>query len=383
MTYLIVQSDPVVLKKEKLQVLFCGELPPVNVHGASVSNRMNLNILSEIADITIVEEKWNVKVHNQFSITKVFRNFKSILRIVGKSISSSYDLFYSVFSISLFGGAKNLLNIVTAKLMNPRVKLMIHIHRSDLIHLIEKSRLYRFYIKILNGIGTTFILLSHQQKAECRSYLHRSEVIYNCIDEDEIYPINRTIERKKIHILYISNYIREKGILDLLLAFRGLDGNERFRLDCFGATSDDQTKSGINRLSEGIDNIIIHGPVYGDEKNRVMNEADIIVLPSYNEGLSLVMLEALRLQKPIVISKRGYTVEVLGDEYPLYCEPGDIDSIRNSIRVAIDLADEPLFKTTLSALYGPFNVEEHRTRFLQVVREIAGLSENKAMIFSD
>jgi glycosyltransferase involved in cell wall biosynthesis len=50
-------------------------------------------------------------------------------------------------------------------------------------------------------------------------------------------------------------------------------------------------------------------------------------LPSYNEGLPLVLLESIYLGKPIIISKVGYIEEVLGVDYELYCEPQSVDSL--------------------------------------------------------
>jgi glycosyltransferase involved in cell wall biosynthesis len=74
-------------------------------------------------------------------------------------------------------------------------------------------------------------------------------------------------------------------------------------------------------------NISLNGPIMGlDKFNKIFN-ADVVILPSYNEGLPLVLLESIYIGKPIIISKVGYIEEVLGVDYELYCEPRSVDSL--------------------------------------------------------
>lgn len=357
------------MSDSKIKLLFFGELPPEVIHGVSLSNKINTDLLSEIAEVTVIEEKWNLREHNQFTFYKIFSALKSIIKIFNTSRKSSFDIFYSVLYVSGFGAIKNILSVLVVKLGNRRTKIIIHIHRSDLLQKINSSRLFKCYISGLNFFGAIFIVLSQTQKNECNKFLDRVYVLYNCIDESQVYPISKMTRSDKIRFLYISNYIEEKGILDLLVAFRGLNELSKIQLDCYGGFTDPLTEKHIKKLTKGIQEISINPPVFGASKNKVLNEADVVILPSHNEGVPLVLLEALRLAKPIVITKVGYINEVLGEDYPLYSIPKDIESIQKASINAIKIHGRSDFKTFLNEIYQNFNQKNHHKQLDKIVYE--------------
>lgn len=362
---------------EKIKILFFGELPPNVVHGVSISNKINTDILSEIAEVFIVQEQWSLRDQDLMSIQKFLRNISSVIKVLKKSILESPHVFYAIFSVSVFGGMKNVFNCLLLRVTNPKIKLLLHVHRSDLKQSLDDSILINSYIKILNLLGVTFILLSELQKSECKHYLKSSVVLYNCIDENEVYPIenvdsNQFQNKPKVKFLYLSNYVRKKGILDLLEAFNSLNSKvrEEISLACYGAFSDSETQEKILNLSSGIDEITIHSTVYGSEKNSVLNDADVIVLPSYNEGLPLILLESMTLSKPIIVSKIGYIPEILGENYPLYCKVGDVSSIKKAMLRSIKLNGDDDFRSDLYTKYQKINFAEHHKKLTQIISNI-------------
>lgn len=360
---------------EKIKILFFGELPPNVVHGVSISNKINTDILAEIGELSIVEEKWDLRYHDQFSIRKIFLTLKSVFEIWRVSFSKSPDLFYSVLYVSVFGSMKNVISLLAVKLGSPKAKILLHVHRSDLKNILTQKLMFRTIVRFFKWCGVHFIVLSELQKMEVDRYLDRAEVLYNAIDEDEIYPIQQSDSNSVIRLLYISNYICEKGILDLLKAFKGLNATKnKLQLDCYGGFTDEKTKEEIEHLTIGFDRININAAVYGEEKNRVLNRADIVVLPSYNEGLPLVLLETLRLAKPIVITEVGYVSEVLGSDYPLYCKAGDLKSIQAGILAAIEIYNKSEFPNKLTEIYKRFNYFQHEKRFRRIVHETLSFS---------
>ena len=116
-------------------------------------------------------------------------------------------------------------------------------------------------------------------------------------------------------------------------------------------------------------NVNIFETVYSERKKFVLNEADLIILPSYNEGLPLILLEALFLGKPIIISNVGYIEEVLTKNYPLYCKPGDVDSIVNAIIKFRESTDVEKLGDFMRKIYHRFSFNQHELDLIKIFKE--------------
>lgn len=68
------------------------------------------------------------------------------------------------------------------------------------------------------------------------------------------------------------------------------------------------------------------GPVFGLEKNKIHNLADIFVHPSLDEGFALAPLEAMACAKPVVMTN-GYSAHeaVINGENGFLCRPNDLN----------------------------------------------------------
>ncbi len=78
---------------------------------------------------------------------------------------------------------------------------------------------------------------------------------------------------------------------------------------------------------------------YRDDADQLLDAADVVVHPSLAEGLSLVLIQAQMLEKPIVATSVGGTKEVLAAEDPQRCtawiaQAGDPKSLADRIQQA-------------------------------------------------
>lgn len=119
----------------------------------------------------------------------------------------------------------------------------------------------------------------------------------------EYYPYQPYPNNKQTHFLYLGRIMREKGIEELFTAVRRLyDENCNFVLDIVGFYDDkykDQYIEQVEQLQkEGI--AMFHG--FQENSNPYYAAADCIVLPSYHEGMSNVLLEAAATGRPLITS---------------------------------------------------------------------------------
>jgi glycosyltransferase involved in cell wall biosynthesis len=78
------------------------------------------------------------------------------------------------------------------------------------------------------------------------------------------------------------------------------------------------------------DCVHFNGFVSGDAKAGLLSRTDVFVLPSYNEGLPISILEAMSYGCAIVSTPVGGIPEVVKDNGVLV-KPGDIDGIASAI----------------------------------------------------
>jgi glycosyltransferase involved in cell wall biosynthesis len=138
-------------------------------------------------------------------------------------------------------------------------------------------------------------------------------------------------------------------------------------LNCYGNYSDLDFENEIKILIKGHEDYInLNNFIVGEEKISVMSDSDLVILPSYNEGVPIIMLECLKLGKPIIISNVGYISEFLGIDYPLYCKPRDYQSIIKAVDQYISISDKILFSKNLEKMFDPFSFGKHKSQILKI-----------------
>ena len=136
------------------------------------------------------------------------------------------------------------------------------------------------------------------------------------------YPQRPYPENEAVHFLYLGRIMREKGVDELFAAMRRLHAElgDRVVLDLVGFFDDDYEDE-VNRLvSDGI--AVFHG--FQSEPRPYYAAADCIVLPSWHEGMSNVLLEAAATGRPVITSDiHGCREAVCDGETGLLCRVRD------------------------------------------------------------
>ncbi len=135
-------------------------------------------------------------------------------------------------------------------------------------------------------------------------------------------------------LLYHGRVDARKGVLDLLAAAELLrDGGDAFRIVISGIGPDyDATAEGIaSRDLAG--HVRMSGYVDYDAVPMVYRDADIFVSPTYAEGFSNTILEAMASGLACVSCRSVGVVDCLRDgENGLLTEPGDVPGLAHALR---------------------------------------------------
>ena len=122
---------------------------------------------------------------------------------------------------------------------------------------------------------------------------------------------------KQINLLFPARIIKEKGIIELINACNDLwKDNYKFTLNIAGEI-DKQNRSYLkNKYLQSINrnpNIIVLGKC--KNMREVYKKMDIVILPSWREGLSKSLLEAAAMSLPIITTDVPGCKDIITNEY--------------------------------------------------------------------
>ena len=114
-----------------------------------------------------------------------------------------------------------------------------------------------------------------------------------------------------VQLVYAGKLSRAKGVPWLLRALRNL-GHLPWRLHLVGGGSGEERDEILALAAALGDRVQLWGPQSQEELARLMGQAHLVVLPSFFEGLPLVVLEALACGCRVVTTALPGVEEVLG-----------------------------------------------------------------------
>jgi teichuronic acid biosynthesis glycosyltransferase TuaC len=128
-------------------------------------------------------------------------------------------------------------------------------------------------------------------------------------------------------ILFVGLLAREKGAGDFISAVKTLSKDR-----VTGVLVGDGP---LRPETESVPNIRVTGFCDHATVLKYMKAADVLVLPTYNEGMPSVLVEAGWTGVPVIASAVGGVPELLGDNGGLLIEPGKPEQIVRAVRTVL------------------------------------------------
>lgn len=230
-------------------------------------------------------------------------------------------------------------------LMNIKCTLLIRLHGSDgyfcnLEGRKQKTKNYLFEKLALKGADAV-VSVSQFTATKTKQIFNLKRdisIIYNGVDTN-IFSV-RESKIKPNTLLYFGTIIRKKGVLELAHIFNkvieqnpnvkltllGKDDNDVFEkkptLELFFSILSDEAKLNIRHIKQ---------VSYQEVKNYI-NEANVVVLPSFAEAFPMTWLEAMAMKKALVTSNIGWANELMiNGETGFMVDPKNHDDYANKI----------------------------------------------------
>jgi glycosyltransferase involved in cell wall biosynthesis len=301
-----------------VKILFIAPLPPP-VHGQSVVSRALLDDLARDNEMLVVDFSKPSMAMGAESPRR-FVEVLSVLRQVGMKQLSA-ERIYLTISESLLGNVKDL--VIYALCFRKLSKMSIHLHGGSIKRITWDRwpllfRLNRPFIRRLGNVilsGPSHLTIFDGLIARERVHIVPNFAPeYLFVEEAEIR--NKFRQTTPLRILYISNFILEKGYADLLDAFLSLDDSHRSRVQIdfagrFDNVRDERTF--LDRIA-GHEQLCYHGLVDDEAKRRLFLAAHAFCLPTAMfEGQPISILEAYAAGCVVVTTGQTGILDVFTD----------------------------------------------------------------------
>ena len=186
---------------------------------------------------------------------------------------------------------------------------------------------------------------AHASFVACISHFCRSQVmlfsdpvhwhklaIVRCGVEPERYgSVSR--DRFGQHVLFVGRLAAVKGVPLLLEAFARMRSN--YPDACLTLVGDGPERAALQAQAATLgltDSAHFVGYRNEEEVAELLSEADMLVLPSFAEGLPVVLMEALASRIPVIATPVAGVSELIRDgETGLLVPPGDIDGLAKAL----------------------------------------------------
>lgn len=192
-------------------------------------------------------------------------------------------------------------------------KFCFKVHGSD-IHMHGLVAARASQIKRAASTATAIISVSGELKEQMVALgIERDKirVVYNGVDH-ALFSASCQRKLDGCYMLFVGNLKQDKGVIELLQAFAALaDGFSQYRLVIAGSGAMRDAMQQIIQTRGLADRVILLGNVAHKELPALMQYANLVVLPSYHEGVPNVLLESMAAGTPVVATAVGGIPEIV------------------------------------------------------------------------
>lgn len=194
------------------------------------------------------------------------------------------------------------------------------------------DRKYKFIKKNLRKADRIIVLTDGWKKIWCEIVDEsKIRVIPNGIVIPDM-PKKEYFHDEKYNLLFLGNISPIKGIYDLIDALNILVKTKiPVILRVAGGDEIEKCKQYIRM--KNLDEVVeVLGWIDGNDKEKIFEISDVLILPSYFESFGLVSIEALAHRIPVICGDKGFTKEIVKDnEMGFVCKTGDPIDISDKI----------------------------------------------------
>ncbi len=223
--------------------------------------------------------------------------------------------------------------------------VILHVHGADFDSFYTNSSptAKKYIRKVFSSCSMVLVLSNFWKEFFVKNITDKNVAVLHNGVYTQVFAACETIPNNLNHFLFLGRLGQRKGVYDLLQAIDDLikiDGLNDLLFLLAGDGEIEEVKTIV--ADKGLqNNVQLLGWVGEKEKLRYLKLADTMILPSYNEGLPMSILEAMAAGKIIISGRVGGIPDLVTEGVNGFLiTPGDVESLKQHIRYVIAHPDE-------------------------------------------
>lgn len=261
-------------------------------------------------------------------------------------------------------------------LKKKKKKVILHIHGGEYLVFLEglSERKKKIVYDIWNKSDIIIVLSDEWKKKFDKLFLNENiVVIENGINIEEFDQAICDIEKYRKNFLMLGRLGKSKGAYDIIEAVKQVKSClADLKIYMAGDGEIEQVRKEVKN-AQLEDQIEVLGWVDFEKKIDVMKRISTILLPSYNEGLPMTILEGMAAGKVIISTKVGGIPEIVTSfENGILIEPGDINALASAmVKVAEDCwFDKKCSENNIRKMKQKYNRKIMHKKIAEVFRSV-------------
>jgi glycosyltransferase involved in cell wall biosynthesis len=319
-----------------MRVLLIGPFPePIN--GCSYANKVLLKNL-QLKDVRTQILNTNTNVLSSFQGSKF--SIKKFISFLHTYLNSGRIFFSDIVYITpgqTFYGILKYGPFILLCLMLRR-PYIIHLHGNYLGQEFQNLQgVNKRIFKYLISRASAGIVLSKTLSKNFHGLLPLEKifVVENFVEKN-LYEVKCNKKFDKLRIIYLSNLMLEKGIIDLLDALIDLQSsNIDFEAIIAGGIESSLENDVFSRL-EKLDNKVQYvGTITGNKKKNCLNDANVFILPTYYkmEGQPISLLEGMATGNIIITTNHAGIPDIVSNSNGFIVSPKTYSEISECLKI--------------------------------------------------
>lgn len=309
------------------------------------------------------------------ALKKILFFLKFLMKYIFKILKNDFDIIHVHMS---YKGSfyRKFIVIKISKIF--KKKSILHLHGSEFEVFYKKSS--KSVKKLIANIFMTsdcVIVLGERWLNFIKEIAPEAniQVVNNAVKVQE-YTVK--YDKECTNILFLGMLIKRKGIFDLIEAINLIKDmdiiNKKKVKFIIGGTGKEEDRIRNLIMKYNLNNCIdMIGWVGGTKKEAILKECNLFVLPSYNEGLPIAILEAMSFGIPVISTNVGSIDEaVIHNNNGYLFKPGDIETL---VKYICEILDDDnrwskFSKESKNIVYSKFNITNYFKKFEEIYSDL-------------